>query len=267
VRNDAPAAVLQQPMATRTETSSRRRGATAFAALCAGVLGAAATLAPSADAGNTKPHVLGQTKNTPRALCPQQPSESQNPTTINRPCFVIGSVTGFELKADGERHVMRAPTGGKIVSWAVQLAKPNKLERNAFGAQNFFGTKRYGKEATGRIGVLAARKKGTYKLVRQSPTVKLDQSFGEFHYVTLDKPLKIKKGEVVALTTQTWIPALTTSQYAPQSTWRASRNAKKCNGKANAINATPQTKVGSIRGYGCIFTARLLYWAYYVPGG
>jgi hypothetical protein len=255
-------------MVTKTQTRRRRRGAIAFAALCACVLGAVAALAPlaaGAGKGNTKPHVLGQTKHTPRALCPQQPSESQNPTTITRPCFVIGSVTGFELKADGERHVMRAPTAGKIVAWAVQLAKPNTLERNAFGGRNFFGTKRYGKEATGRIGILAARKKGTYKLVRQSPTVKLDQSFGEFHYITLDKPLTIKKGELVALTTQTWIPVLTTAQFAPQSTWRASRNAKKCNGKANAINAAPQTKVGSIRSYGCIFTARLLYWAYYVP--
>jgi hypothetical protein len=255
-------------MATRTHTRSRRRGAAAFA-LCACLLGGAGALAPLADAGhakgNTNPHVLGKTKHTPRALCPQQPSESQNPTIIKRPCFVIGSVTGFELKADGERHVMRAPTNGTIVAWAVQLAKPNKLERNAFGAQNFFGTKRFGKEATGRIGILAPRKKGTYKLVRQSPTVKLNQSFGEFHYVTLDTPLKIKKGELVALTTQTWIPVLTTAQYAPQSTWRASRNAKKCNGKRNAINAAPQTKVGSIRSYGCIFTARLLYWAYYVP--
>jgi hypothetical protein len=253
-------------MTTRTQIRRRRRGAIAFAALCACVLGAAATLAPlAAGKGNTKPRVLGKTKNTPRALCPQQPSESQNPTTITRPCFVIGSVTGFELKADGRRHVMRAPTNGTIVAWAVQLAKPNKLERNAFGAQNFFGTKRYGKESTGRVGILASRKKGTYKLVRQSPTVKLDQSLGELHYITLDKPLKIKKGELVALTTQTWIPALTTAQFAPQSTWRASRNAKKCNGKSNAINAKPQTKVGSIRGYGCIFTARLLYWAYYVP--
>jgi hypothetical protein len=253
-------------MATESKRRSRRRGPLAFAALCACLLAAAAVLASLAQgAGNKKPKVLGKTEHTPRALCPQQPAESQNPATIKRPCFVIGSVTGFELKADGRRHVMRAPSDGTIVSWAVQLAKPNKLERNAFGAQDFFGTKRFGKEATGRIGILAARKKGTYKLVRQSPAVKLNQSLGELHYITLDKPLKIKKGELVALTTQTWIPVLTTAQYAPQSTWRASRSAKKCNGKENAINAKPQTKVGSIRAYGCIFTARLVYWAYYVP--
>ena len=33
-----------------------------------------------------------------------------------------------------------------------------------------------------------------------------------------------------------------------------------------ARNSRPQQKVGSVRGYGCDYTsARLLYWAYYVP--
>jgi hypothetical protein len=35
--------------------------------------------------------------------------------------------------------------------------------------------------------------------------------------------------------------------------------------RARAIAARPQTKIGSSRSYGCIYTDRLLYWAYYVP--
>ena len=103
---------------------------------------------------------------------------------------------------------MRAPKTGKLVAWAVKLGKPNKTERNTFGSPDFFGNKQYGKEPTARIGVLVPKKKGNYKLVRQSPTVQLGQATGEMHYITLNTPLKIKKGQILALTTPTWVPAL-----------------------------------------------------------
>lgn len=255
------------------ESRGRPRGhAAAFASLCAATLALVAALAPLADAGNTKPKQLGMTGHRPRPLCPQRPPESQNPTTVTRPCIVTGSVTGFQLKANGQHHVMRAPSRGRIVAWAIDLGKPNKTERNAFGAKDFFGTKAYGKEATARIAILKPKKHGTYKLLRESPTVKLDQAFGELHYITLNRPLKIKKGQIVGLTTPTWVPALTTNQFVDNSTWRASRKKGKCSGKTPeetrrlAIAARPQTRIGSTRQYGCIFTDTLLYWAFYVPG-
>jgi len=260
-------------MASAAHSRGRhRRSAAAFALLCTGAIAAAVVLAPLADASK-KAKKIGMTGHTPRPLCPQQPSESQHPATVTRPCIVTGSVTGFQLKANGQHHVTRAAAGGKIVAWAIDLGKPNKLERNAFGSQNFFGTKGYGKAATARIAILKPRKHGSYKLLRESPTVKLDQAFGEYHYVTLNRPLKIKKGQIVALTTPTWVPALVTNQFIKGSTWRASRKKGKCSGKTPeetrrlAVAAHPQTKVGSTRQYGCIFTDTLLYWAYFVPGG
>jgi hypothetical protein len=237
----------------------RRRSARLFAALCAGAI-AAAALAPLADAGNKKAKQIGFSGKPPSPLCPKN-------------CIVTGSVTGFQLKALGQHHVMRAPTGGKVVAWAIDLGSPNKMQRNAFGSQNFFGTKAFGKSITGRIGILKPRRGGRYKLVRESPIVKLDQAFGEFHYVTLKRPLKIKKGQIAALTTPTWLPALVTSDFVNGSTWRASRRKGKCSGntisqtRRLAVNARPQMKVGSTRQYGCIYTDTLLYWAYYVPGG
>jgi hypothetical protein len=245
---------------------SRRRAAGAFALLCAASIAGAAALAPLADAGNSKPKKIGYHGKAPSPLCPQQPPEKQHPGTITRPCFVTGSVTGFQLKANGRHHVTEAPSGGKIVAWSIDLGKPNMTERNAFGSSKFFGTKLYGKEATARIGILGQKKHGRYKLLRESPTVKLDQAFGELHYITLNKPLRIKKGQIVALTTPTWVPSLITNQFVTGSTWRASRPKDKCSGRKNAIDAHPQTKVGSTRTYGCIFTDTLLYWAYYVPG-
>jgi hypothetical protein len=238
---------------------SQRRSAAVFALLCAVAVAAAAAFAPFADAGNSKPKQIGFTGSRPTPLCPKN-------------CIVTGSVTGFQLKANGQHHVTRAPSGGKIVAWSIDLGKPDKKARNAFGAQNFFGTKAYGKATTARIGILKPRKGGRYKLVRESPTVKLDQAFGELHYITLNRPLKIKKGQIVALTTPTWVPALTTSDFVKGSTWRASRRKGKCSGntisqtRRLAVAARPQTKLGSTRQYGCIYTDTLLYWAYYVPG-
>lgn len=250
---------VTDPMAPATDSRRRRRRpAAAFALLCAASI-AAAVLAPLAGAGNVKPKRLGMSGNIPRPLCPKN-------------CIVTGSVTGFQLKANGQHHVTRAPSGGKIVSWAIDLGTPNKTQRKAFGAKDFFGTKAYGQETTARIAILKARKHGTYKLVRESPTVKLDQAFGERHYITLKRPLRIRKGQIVALTTPTWVPALTTNQFVQGSTWRASRKKGKCRGntidetRRLAIAARPQTKLGSTRQYGCIYTDTLLYWAYYVPG-
>jgi hypothetical protein len=248
-------------MAPATDSrGSRCRSAVAFALLCAAAVVAATALSPLASAKNQKAKQIGFTGNRPAPLCPKN-------------CIVTGSVTGFQLKANGQHHVMRAPSGGKIVAWAIDLGSPNKTARNAFGAQDFFGTKAYGKATTARIGILKRRKGGRYKLVRESPTVKLDQAFGELHYVTLNRPLKIKKGQIVALTTPTWIPALTTSDFVKGSSWRASRRKGKCTGhtisqtRRLAIAARPQMKIGSTRQYGCIYTDTLLYWAYYVPGG
>jgi hypothetical protein len=257
-------------MAPRKATPQRRRGrALAFAALAAGII-ALAAIAPFADAGSTKPKVIGKTKQTPRPLCPARPPENKPNPGTKFPCSVVGSVTGFQLKGDGEHHLMRARQSGTIVAWAVSLSKPNKIERKAFGAKDFFGTKKLGSSATARIAVLTPKKKGKYKLLRQSPTVKLDQAFGEYHYITLDKPLKIKKGQIVGLTVPTWLPALG-HPAGNDNSWRASTGRKKCvrgsdaQRRARAIAARPQTKIGSSRSYGCIYTDRLLYWAYYVP--
>src|SRR5690242_13970857 len=96
---------------------SRRRfvRATAFAVLCAVLIAAAAAI-PSASATKVKP--IGKAKgHTPKPLCPQKPPESQNPPSVKRPCFVTGSVTGFQLKANGEHHITKATQSGKIVSW------------------------------------------------------------------------------------------------------------------------------------------------------
>lgn len=244
-----------------TDKRPRRRihHALGFAALCAGVV-AIGVSASTAGAGNHPTKTLGKTKHTPDPRCPKN-------------CQVIGSVTGFQIKADGQRHVFRANESGRIVAWAVSVANTNRYEDRIFGNTDFFGTKNLGGHPTARLAVLKKKSGPHYKLLRQSDVVDLKSDQGHKAYITLNKPLKIKKGLIVALTTQTWAPVLGVNRgVVKDSSWRASRHSGKCNGstdaqrRALAIAARPQTKIDSTRQYGCIYQGRLIYWAYYTPG-
>src|SRR5690242_20551812 len=93
---------VQDLMASRKE-SPRRGRALAFAGVCAALV-AAAALAPFASAGK-KASVLGHTKNAPKPLCPAKPPENKPNQGTKRACSVVGSVTGFQLKANGVRHL------------------------------------------------------------------------------------------------------------------------------------------------------------------
>jgi hypothetical protein len=226
----------------------------AFAALCAALVGLAAV--SPAGAGNVR--TLGKTKHTPPPDCPK---------TATSPCFAIGKVTGFMLVADGEKHPFSVRKSGKLVAWALDLSRPKKKERKFFGS--IFGNKKFGSTPTARIAVLKRTQSKEYKLLRQSPIVTVSDVLGRKETFTLEKPLRVRKGQVVALTYPTWAPNFATTNVGPNTDqWRASRGHKRCNTETtrNAKRSRPQQKVGSIRPYRCDYNnARLLYWAYYVP--
>jgi hypothetical protein len=264
---------------TGTDTRPRRRRivqAILFGALCAAVV-VFGVVAASAGTHRQNALTIGHTKHTPNPLCPQKPSEKyiqhHQGTPVKHGCAVIGSVTGFQIKADGHRHAFRVHQAGRIVAWAIDLAKTNGYENKAFGDTSFFGTKGLGGHPTARLAILKKKDGPHYKLLRQSETVDLKPDQGHKEFITLKHPLRVKKGLIVALTTQTWAPALASgTNVSKNNSWRASRHSGKCSGnnpdqtRALAIAAKPQTKIKSVRQYGCTYTDRLLYWAYYVPG-
>jgi hypothetical protein len=236
----------------------------AFAALCA-VLVAAASAIPSAGARSAK--TIGKTKNTPAPACPTDTPQS--------PCSVVGRATGFMTVADGKKHPFNVFKDGKIVAWAIDLSKPNKSQRNFF--VTLFKNKRYADAPTARIAVLkhAGRKhRKSYKLVRQSPVVQLGGALGQKEVITLDKPLRVRKGQIVALTYPTWASNFASNVKSSDNQWRASRRSDNCAPKKDtnaaklrfARHSHAQQKVSSTHRYGCLYKGgRLLYWAYYVP--
>jgi hypothetical protein len=226
----------------------------AFAALCAAIVAAVAV--SSAGAENAK--VIGKTRHTPDPVCPKN-------------CEAVGSVTGFQRTADGEKQPFRVRKGGKLVAWAIDLSRPKKSQRSFFS--NIFESHRYGSKPTARLSVIKRKRHHEYKLLRQSPVVKLSGALGEKEVFTLDKPLRIKRGNIVALTVPTWASAFATGLSARGNRWRASRTRPNCSPNSNsprdlrrfARSSRPQQRVGSVRKYGCNYeTARLLYWGYYV---
>ena len=104
--------------------------------------------------------------------------------------------------------------------------------------------------------------------------VNLSGALGRRQVFTLDKPLRIRKGQVVALTVPTWASNFASHINRRNNKWRASRSPSNCAPRSSdetdvrrfARQSKPQQKVGSVRGYGCDYnSARLLYWAYYIP--
>jgi hypothetical protein len=245
---------------TSQSTTGRRRRAIPlliFAALCSALIAIAAVSV----AGARDAKVLGKTKHTPRPACPKD--------TAANPCSAVGSVTAFMRTADGKRFPFKVKRDGKLVAWAIKVSRPTKKQRNFFG--NIFKSNKWGKAPTARIAVLRQRKhkRHKYKLLRQSPTVKLTGVLGRKEIFTLDKPLRIQKGLTVALTLPTWASNFVTTVSRSGNQWRASRKSGECDTSKIPVakKSRPQQKVGSVRNYSCDYTAaRLLYWAYYVPG-
>jgi hypothetical protein len=202
--------------------------------------------------------VLGATAHTPNPVCPTPPGESP---PADRVCQGLGRVTGFQVDADGRHNPYKVRQPGTIVAWGVELGDPTKEERDFFETQ----LSKSG-PASARLSVLKPKDGGVYKLVKQSPIVQLQSSLGEDMVITLNDPLKVRKGMIVAITTTTYVPNLALRGTSSNDLWRASRPDGQCTGEDALLHQSrPQQKVGGKRAYQCDYEGvRLLYTAYLV---
>ena len=202
-------------------------------------------------AGAAKVKLVGKTDEAPPPSCPKSP------------CEAVGSVTGFQTKADGVNGLFKIRTRGQIVAWAVDLSRPDSDQREFFG--DFYDDREFGTQPAARIAVIRNESGDRYKLKRQSPAVQFSSDLGSRVVITLAEPLRADKGDIVALTLPTWLPSFAVGQPR-RDVWRASRAADACSGREEIQNGRPHKEVGQVRTYGCRYTtARLLYWAYFVP--
>src|SRR4051794_25097232 len=219
--------------------------AAALAALSivAGTGGGAASAAPARTTV-----VLGATATTPNPNCPNE-------------CRGIVSSTGFQVSTEQGKLPFKVPFDGSVTAWTLTLGQPTNAQRAFFNNS-------YGRPPEAHLAVLK-RVPGTdppiYRLRRQSPIRVLSPYLGSTVKFKLGNPLKVLKGDIIALSVPTWAPAFSDG-LSTSDKWRASREEGRCGGGSAAMGR-PQQKLNSKREYGCTYeTARLLYTATVVKG-
>ena len=236
------------PLSTANRCARRHLlvGLGVTALLAAGAL--LGTSAGVAEAGKVK--VLGGAK----------PADASCPAN----CLVEARVTGFQTSIGRIKNPFSVPFHGRLIAWSIKLGSPSKTDLTFFN-------QRFGR-AQARISILKPIRvrrgrrpaKLRYKLLRHGPLQDLQPFFGETTTFGLPQPLKVRKGNVVALTMPTWAPAFAVGQSAR---WRASRAPSKARGPcsskrglANLEAGGPHEQKGAQRSYGCFYRdARLLY--------
>jgi hypothetical protein len=167
------------------------------------------------------------------------------------PCLAVSRTTGFQVKVGSVHNPLSTPRAGTIVAWTIALGKPTTTQIRFFNANE-------GGTAEAGIAVLRPQPKPalTYKLIAQSPLVKLQTYFGKTAQFPLETTIPVKKGDVIALTVPTWAPALALG-FGNDTSWRASRPKAQC---TSTSSQTSHTSVGSAVQYYCLYqTARLTY--------
>jgi hypothetical protein len=173
------------------------------------------------------------------------------PSCPASPCLAVSRTTGYQAKVQRYNHPLAVTREGSVVAWTITLGKPNATQIKFFNANE-------GGEAEAGVAILRPQRKPNlaYKLVAQSPTVKLAPYFGKTAQFPLETTIKVKKNDVVALTVPTWAPALALG-FGNDTSWRASRQKGQCN---STSMQTSHTQVGATVQYYCIYsTARLTY--------
>jgi hypothetical protein len=203
---------------------------------------AALAAAPSASAVTRE---IGAEPELPAASCPDN-------------CQAIGRVTGFQTRAGEAENPYRIRSDGHIVAFTIKLGDPNAEQ-----IQFFEGL--FGGPARARLSVLRRRQvrrpRNQYRLLRHSDVFELTPYFGSTPSFVLRRPLFVRRNDILALTTPTYVPAFAVGLDQDQ-TWRSSRARDACD---DVSQPAAQQTLGALRVYGCFYrTARLLYTATFV---
>jgi hypothetical protein len=213
------------------------------------LLAAALAPAPGASARIVE---LGATAESAEPSCP----------AANQ-CLSLVRVTGYQGRAAGGRkNPFYIRRDGYIVAFTVTLGVPTAQDIAGFGDT-------YGSPAQVQLSVL--RKGDTrktrleHRLVQKTEPFAVDDYFGSSPTFTLEQPLRVKKGNWIALTVPTWAPALATG-LTGSDWWRSSRAKGSCDARNGIYRSFEMQELRGINVFGCTYnTARLLYTATYIP--
>ena len=177
------------------------------------------------------------------------------PSCPARPCLAVSRTTGYQAKVGTTKAPMAVPKTGRIVAWTITLGNPG-------AQQTTFFNQRLGGEAEAQITIIDPRRKLRSRVVAQGQPQKLQPYFGTTAQFALQTSLRVRQGQVVALTVPTWAPALAVG-LGGDTSWRASRGRGKCE---DTSAQTAQLGPNQLAQYFCLYrTARLTYSATLIP--
>lgn len=189
-------------------------------------------------------------------------ADAVNPSCPADPCEAAVRVTGLQGRAaGGPKNPYYIRRSGYVVAFTVTLAAPT-AEQVAFFNDNF------GSPAEVGLSVLRkSDKKKTrlnYRLVNQSQLFEVENYFGSKPTFVLDQPMRVRKGNWIAITVPSWAPIfannLTRSDW-----WRSSRAKNSCE-TPRSLRQFAMTELREVNMFGCTYSgARLLFTATYVP--
>jgi hypothetical protein len=238
------------------DVSMRAKAALSLPLLVAGLVGVA-TVADGARVSRSI--VLGKTTNYPESGCPDTSR-----------CEVVARVTGIQMRADGIEHPFRTPASGQLVAWWLRLPEMRSAQVRSF-------SELFGGGPAARISVLRRGERGRFRLIRQSESVSLRGHLGSRQRTRfrLAQPLRVKEGDYIGLTAETWVPAFAVGLDPVNDAWLASRPKPRCDTPSSRDadrfaeyyrRTDAHLESSTVKHYRCSYqTARLLYWARITP--
>ncbi len=189
----------------------------------------------------------------PRSNCPENP------------CEALYQVTGYQERAEGSKerpYVIRRD--GQIIAFSVKLGRLRQDQIDSF-------SRSFGGAPSVRLSILRKGKKRSrrneHRVLAKSETYEVENRLGSTPTFVLEEPLRVERGNIVAITVPTWLPALASGQ-ADNALWRSSRRKGRCGTAGPPAKLAPPAPqgLGQLAEWACNYsTARLLYTATYVP--
>ncbi|HEU0024632.1 MAG TPA: hypothetical protein VFQ12_08375 [Thermoleophilaceae bacterium] len=178
------------------------------------------------------------------------------------PCRAVYQVTGYQGRAGSLRNPFVVRRDGYLVAFTVTLPELAANQIESFNAR--FGGAPSVRLATVKHGT-TRKTRLNHRLLRQSPVYEVERYLGSSPTFVLREPLRVRKGNIVAITVPTWLPALA-ADLGSGNWWRSSRLKGRCGTDEELSPPSAQEELREIVRWGCTYKgARLLYTATYVP--
>jgi hypothetical protein len=188
--------------------------------------------------------------------------ESVKPSCPADPCEAAVRVTALQGRAaGGPKNPYYIRRDGWLVAFTVTLSQPSAEQIDFFNDN--FGTPPEVQLSVLRRGD-TRQTRLNYRLVAQSETFAVDDYFGSSPTLVLEQPLRVRRGNWVGITVDTWAPMFA-NNLSQGNWWRSSRSKRSCD-PPRSLNQFAMEELRAVSVFGCTYHgARLVYTVTYIP--